>query len=143
MDWLVNFLSPCAVLVVWVDAQKPEANESLRTSGDETRLRYSCAAPCMNAVVRFLARRSQDYPVQKAGVAARRTTGIASKGNPDGQAEGTTRHYSRVDGTCARETTIRPAGTGVKAGAIIPPLKRADWFWLRRSKTAAVRGPFA
>ena len=32
MDWLVNFLSPCAVLVVWVDAQKPEANESLRTS---------------------------------------------------------------------------------------------------------------
>jgi hypothetical protein len=35
-----------------------------------------------------------------------------SKGNPDGQAECTTRHYSRVDDTGARETTIRPAGAG-------------------------------
>src|SRR5260370_37449907 len=48
----------------------------------------------------------------KGGVARRSMIGIASKGNPDGQAEGTTCHYSRVDGTCARETTIRPAGTG-------------------------------
>ncbi len=32
MDWLMNFLSPRAVLVVWVDAQKPAANESLRAS---------------------------------------------------------------------------------------------------------------
>jgi len=32
MDWLMDFLSPRAVLVVWVDAQKPAANESLRTS---------------------------------------------------------------------------------------------------------------
>src|ERR1700748_3745055 len=30
MYWLVNFLGPCAGLVVWVDAQKPAANESLR-----------------------------------------------------------------------------------------------------------------
>ncbi len=45
MDWLVNFLGPCAVLVVWVDAQKPAANESLRS--------LSCTAPCMNAVARF------------------------------------------------------------------------------------------
>src|SRR5258708_20353258 len=48
----------------------------------------------------------------KGGVAGHPMSGIASKGNPDDQAEGTTRHYSRVDGTCARETTIRPAGTG-------------------------------
>src|ERR1700675_4742345 len=48
----------------------------------------------------------------KGGLARRPMIGIASKGNPDGQAEGTTRHYSRVDGTCARETRIRPAGTG-------------------------------
>src|SRR5258708_5947376 len=62
----------------------------------------------------------------KGGVARPQVIGIAaqygypptregsvgsSKGNPDGQAEGTTRHHSRVDGTCARETTIRPAGT--------------------------------
>jgi hypothetical protein len=32
MDWLMNFLGPRAVLVVWVDAQKPAANESLRDS---------------------------------------------------------------------------------------------------------------
>src|SRR5258708_11139089 len=62
----------------------------------------------------------------KGGVARRQVIGIAaphgypptgrvsvgsSKGYPDAQAEGTTRHHSRVDGTCARETTIRPAGT--------------------------------
>src|SRR5260370_12123030 len=62
----------------------------------------------------------------KGGVARRQVIGIAAqhgypptregfrrllKGYPDGQAEGTTRHDSRVDGTCARETTIRPAGT--------------------------------
>jgi hypothetical protein len=62
----------------------------------------------------------------KGGVARPQVIGIAaqcgypptregsvgsSKGNPNGQAEGTTRHHSRVDGTCARETTIRPAGT--------------------------------
>jgi hypothetical protein len=32
LDWLVNFLSPSGVLVVWVDAQKPAANQSLRAS---------------------------------------------------------------------------------------------------------------
>src|SRR6266850_2348510 len=47
----------------------------------------------------------------KGGVARHPMIGIASKGNLDGQAEGTTRHYSRVDGACARETTIRPPGT--------------------------------
>ena len=30
MDWLMNSFSPRAVLVVWVDAQKQAANESLR-----------------------------------------------------------------------------------------------------------------
>src|SRR5258705_7042966 len=47
----------------------------------------------------------------KGGVTRHPMIGIASKGNLDGQAEGTTRHYSRVDGACARETTIRPPGT--------------------------------
>ena len=65
MDWLANFLNPCAVLVVWVDAQKPAANESLR----------ALVAKRGFVVVRdtvhdcgcaFLARRSQGYPVQKA-----------------------------------------------------------------------------
>jgi hypothetical protein len=65
MDWLVNFLSPGAVLVVWVDAQKPAANESLRASVAKrgfvivrgTVHECGCA---------LLARRSQAYPVQKA-----------------------------------------------------------------------------
>jgi hypothetical protein len=48
----------------------------------------------------------------KGGIARYPMIRIASKGNPNGQAEGTTRHYSRVDGTCARETTIQPAGIG-------------------------------
>ena len=52
MDWLMNFLSPRAVLVVWVDAQKPAANESLRASVANAAS-LSCTAPCMNAVARF------------------------------------------------------------------------------------------
>jgi len=30
LDWLANFLGSIAVLVVWVDAQKPAANQQLR-----------------------------------------------------------------------------------------------------------------
>ncbi len=32
LDWLGRFLCPAGVLVVWVDAQKPAANQSLRAS---------------------------------------------------------------------------------------------------------------
>jgi hypothetical protein len=32
LDWLVDFLSPGGVLVVWVDPQKTTANETLRLS---------------------------------------------------------------------------------------------------------------
>src|ERR1700678_575829 len=32
LDWLMNFLGDRAVLVVWVDAQKPAANQTLRVS---------------------------------------------------------------------------------------------------------------
>jgi hypothetical protein len=32
LDWLRKFLNPAGVLVVWVDAQKPSANQSLRAS---------------------------------------------------------------------------------------------------------------
>jgi hypothetical protein len=65
MDWLVNFLSPCAVLVVWVDAQNPAANESLRAS---VAIRgfgivHGTVRECGCAL---LARQSQAYPVQKA-----------------------------------------------------------------------------
>src|SRR5258706_14611342 len=32
LDWLVKLLSPAGVLVVWVDPQKPTANQNLRFS---------------------------------------------------------------------------------------------------------------
>jgi hypothetical protein len=32
LDWLVDFLSPSVVLVVWVDPQKATANDALRLS---------------------------------------------------------------------------------------------------------------
>ena len=32
LDWLVDFLSPAGILVVWVDPQKAAANETLRLS---------------------------------------------------------------------------------------------------------------
>jgi hypothetical protein len=32
LDWLVDFVSPAGVLVVWVDPQKPAANLSLRSA---------------------------------------------------------------------------------------------------------------
>jgi hypothetical protein len=65
MDWIADFLHPSAVLVVWVDAQKPAANESLRALVAkrgfvvvrDTVHECGCA---------LLARRSQDLPVQKA-----------------------------------------------------------------------------
>jgi hypothetical protein len=65
MDWLMNFLGPRAVLVVWVDAQKPAANESLRASVAKRGFVIVRGAvhECGCALV---ARRSQDYPVQKA-----------------------------------------------------------------------------
>src|SRR5258706_2019079 len=65
MDWLVNCLGPCAVLEVWVDAQKPAANESLRASVAKRGfvIVHGTVHECGCAL---LARRSQAYPVQKA-----------------------------------------------------------------------------
>jgi hypothetical protein len=65
MNWLVDFLNPCAVLVVWVDAQKPAANESLRASVAKRGfvIVRNTVHECGCAL---LARRSQAYPVQQA-----------------------------------------------------------------------------
>ena len=65
MDWLMNFLSPHAVLVVWVDAQKPAASESLRASVAKRGfvIVRSTVHECGCAL---LARRSQTYPIRKA-----------------------------------------------------------------------------
>ena len=65
LDWLANFLSPSGVLVVWVDAQKPTANQSLRALL-ETRgfiVMQGTVHDCGSALS---ARRQKTYPLQKA-----------------------------------------------------------------------------
>jgi hypothetical protein len=65
LDWLVNFLKPGAVLVVWVDAQKPAANQSLRRSLEKRCfvIEQGTVHDCGCAVA---ARRQQIHPLQKA-----------------------------------------------------------------------------
>jgi hypothetical protein len=65
LDWLDDFLSLRAVLVIWVDAQKPAAKENLRAAVQKRGFTVLEGAehPCGNAL---LARRSQAYPIQKA-----------------------------------------------------------------------------
>lgn len=125
MDWLVNFLSSLA-LHWWFGLTH---RSQQRTKAFAPRWRNaassSCTAPCMNAVARFWrddrrpirSKRRRSAPSGDRNSCTMRVSSDqegsvgSSKGNPNGQAEGTTRHHSRVDGTCARETTIRPAGT--------------------------------
>ncbi|MGY4473282.1 hypothetical protein [Bradyrhizobium sp. USDA 3364] len=65
LDWLANFLSARAVLVVWVDAQKASANQSLRASLERRGFvveqgivhQFGCA---------LAARRSQAHPLRLA-----------------------------------------------------------------------------
>ena len=65
LDWLTNFLSARAVLVVWVDAQKSSANQSLRASLErrgfvvEQGIVHQCGCA-------LSARRSQAHPLQLA-----------------------------------------------------------------------------
>lgn len=65
LDWLVNFLKPDGVLVVWVDAQKPEANQSLRASIESRGfvIEHGTVHECGCALA---ARRRQAFPLQKA-----------------------------------------------------------------------------
>jgi hypothetical protein len=65
LDWLTNFLSDRAMLVVWVDAQKPAANQSLRALLEkrgfviEQGMVHECGCA-------LSARRLQIHPLQKA-----------------------------------------------------------------------------
>ena len=65
IDWLMNFLRPNAALVIWVDAQKPVANASLRASV-EKRGFVIVNGTVHDCGCALLARRSQAYPMQKA-----------------------------------------------------------------------------
>jgi hypothetical protein len=65
LDWLGNFLSPSGALVVWVDAQKPAANQTLRALL-ETRGFTVIKGTVHECGSALSARRQQTYPVQKA-----------------------------------------------------------------------------
>ncbi len=65
LDWLVNFLGTRAVLVVWVDAQKPAANQALRALLEKRGfvIDQGMVHECGCALS---ALRSQIHPLQKA-----------------------------------------------------------------------------
>jgi len=65
LDWLMNFLSPTAVLVVWVDSQKPAANQELR-GALESRGFVVEAIQAREDGVAFSARRYLQKPLSKA-----------------------------------------------------------------------------
>ncbi len=65
LDWLTNFLSARAVLVVWVDAQKEAASQSLRASLE--RRGFVVEQGIVHQFGSALsARRSQAHPMQLA-----------------------------------------------------------------------------
>jgi len=65
LDWLVDYLKPTGVLVVWVDAQKPAANECLRAAIEKRGfvIRQGTVHECGCALS---ARRQQTFPLQQA-----------------------------------------------------------------------------
>jgi hypothetical protein len=65
MHWLDDFLSPRAVLVIWLDAQKAAAKEALRAAVTKRGfvVLQGTDHPCGSVL---LARRSQALPVQQA-----------------------------------------------------------------------------
>jgi acetolactate synthase regulatory subunit len=65
LDWLVDFLSPAGILVVWVDPQKAVANEALRASLEKRGfvIEAGTVHECGCAVS---ARRRETNPLRKA-----------------------------------------------------------------------------
>jgi hypothetical protein len=65
LDRLVKFLRPDAMLLVWVDAQKPAGNQSLRASIEKRGfvIEQGTVHDCGCAVA---ARRQQAHPLQEA-----------------------------------------------------------------------------
>ncbi|MGY4294348.1 hypothetical protein ACVWXN_002443 [Bradyrhizobium sp. i1.4.4] len=65
VDWLDDFLSPRAVLVIWLDAQKAAAKDTLRAAVTKRGFVVLQGAehPCGSV---FLARRSEAIPLRQA-----------------------------------------------------------------------------
>lgn len=65
LDWLGKFLSPAGILVVWVHAQKPAANQCLRESLENRG--YIIEQDAMHECGRALAARLRQHtPLKKA-----------------------------------------------------------------------------
>jgi hypothetical protein len=65
LDWLLEFLSPGGILVLWLDSQKPAANQEIR-SALEARGLVVEAATVREDGSAFSARRLEIPPISKA-----------------------------------------------------------------------------
>jgi hypothetical protein len=65
LDWLADFLSPAGALVVWVDAQKPAANQNLRAALESRGFVVEAGTVREDGQAVF-ARRYQMNPISKA-----------------------------------------------------------------------------
>jgi hypothetical protein len=64
LDWLVDYLNPAGVLVVWVDPQKPAANQNLRAALQKHGFRVE-AGTAYEYGLAILARRCEISPISK------------------------------------------------------------------------------
>ncbi len=65
LDWLVHFLSPAGVLVVWVGPHKRAPNQPLRLALEKMGFRIEVGSCCENGVA-ISARRLEATPAAKA-----------------------------------------------------------------------------
>jgi hypothetical protein len=65
LDWLVDFLSPAGVLIVWVDPQKPAANQDLCSALERRDFVVEAVTLSEDGSV-ISARRYQRNPISKA-----------------------------------------------------------------------------
>ena len=66
LDWLMNFLSPLGRLVVFVDAQKPAANDSLRALLEKRGCVIEQGSTLHECGCALSTRRRQAHPMRKA-----------------------------------------------------------------------------
>jgi hypothetical protein len=65
LDWLVHFLSPAGVLVVWVGPQERMPNQALRLALENVGFRIEAGTCCGNGVA-ISTRRLESTPAAKA-----------------------------------------------------------------------------
>jgi hypothetical protein len=65
LDWLLEFLSPDGVLVLWLDSQKPAANQQIRLALEARGLVVEAATVREDGCA-FSARRREIPPISKA-----------------------------------------------------------------------------